>query len=476
MPIIENTRSLKTPHLREVELLRPLVKGPQNKREEDTSNHEREDREFRQTGEPKPTPGDLLLFAGEFRGTSLAEAVGHESLLREDRELSSEGKSSSFKNRIQDEDQAAMSQTRQLSLLEREIRESIRARKLTFKEYMALALYHPQWGYYTAQNAPGRNADFFTSVSVGSCFGELLAHYIHQAWKEAGTPAIFTVLEQGGHIGVLAADVIASIYANFPAFSKSFRLLAVERSAQAMTDPRLAEYSCWSRVPDLKDISEESVDLFFANELIDALPVHRVIWRGRDLGWAEHHVSLKEDALAYDEGPLSSPTLADYLAGVDVTDYQPGYITEVNLEITPWLTALTPSLKLNAMLLVIDYGMPSSSYYLPSRREGTLQGYQNHQRSTDLLANPGEQDLTAHVNFTQLQIDAESAGLQMNRLEEQSRFLTRLAKEPLMAMEQHLQGTAPDKEAMSWIRQFQQLTTMGPNFKVMELLRRVGSA
>ena len=120
--------------------------------------------------------------------------------------------------------------------------------------------------------------------------------------------------------------------------------------------------------------------------------------------------------------------------------------------------------------------MTSSTYYLPSRREGTLQGYQNHQRLDNLLANPGEQDLTAHVDFTHLQAEAESAGLQMRRLEEQSRFLARLAHNPLKAMEKRLQGTAPDKEALAWIRQFQQLTSMGPNFKVMELIHNVGSA
>ena len=179
-----------------------------------------------------------------------------------------------------------MSQTKQLSPLEKEIRGSIRERPLTFKEYMALALYHPQWGYYSAQKAPGRQADFFTSVSVGSCFGELLAHYMHEIWQGAGAPDTFTVLEQGGHIGMLAADVISSTYANFPAFSKTIRFLAVERTALAMTDPRLAEYTCWSLACDLEDIPEASVDLFFANELIDAFPVHRVVWRGPDHGWA----------------------------------------------------------------------------------------------------------------------------------------------------------------------------------------------
>ena len=369
-----------------------------------------------------------------------------------------------------------MSHTRQLSPFEREIQRSIRARPLTFKEYMALALYHPQWGYYTAQKAPGRNADFFTSVSVGSCFGELLAHYMHGIWQEAGSPETFTALEQGGHVGMLAADVISSIYANFPAFSKAIRFLAVERSALAMTDPRLTEYSCWSLAHDLQDIPQESVDLFFANELIDAFPVHRVIWQGLEHGWAELHVSLQEDVLTFAEGQLSSSILADRLTDIDVSNFEPGYITEINLEIAPWLASLSPRLKHNAIMLVFDYGMPDSTYYLPSRREGTLQGYQNHQRSDNLLANPGKQDLTAHVDFTHLQVEAELAGLNSRRLEEQSRFLTRLAHNPLKAMEDRLQGTAPDKKSLSWIRQFQQLTSMGPNFKVMELLRNVGSA
>lgn len=353
-----------------------------------------------------------------------------------------------------------------------ELRRSIREGPLSFKEYMAQALYHPQWGYYSSQKAPGREADFFTSVSVGPCFGGLLADYIHEVWEISGSPSLFTVLEQGGHVGVLAADILESIYAKFPALYKSIQLFAVERSSLAMTEPRLeAHAEHWSILPELAAISLGTVDLYFANELIDAFPVHRVVWRGPDLGWGEHYV-VGDESLHFEEGPLSRAGLAECLAEIDVSEFEPGYVTEVNLEIAPWIAEVERALTANGRALLIDYGMASSTYYLPGRRDGTLQGYRNHERATNFLAHPGEQDLTAHVDFTLLEFLAESQGLQRTRFEEQSRFLTSLAKDSLLAMEKRLSGSAPDKEAMAWIRQFQQLTAMGPNFKVMELTKK----
>ncbi|MGY8686842.1 MAG: SAM-dependent methyltransferase, partial [Verrucomicrobiales bacterium] len=98
-------------------------------------------------------------------------------------------------------------------------------------------------------------------------------------------------------------------------------------------------------------------------------------------------------------------------------------------------------------LLVIDYGLSGDAYHAASRSDGTLQAYHQHQRVTDLVARPGEQDLTAHLNFTQLQADADVLGFQVTRFEEQHRFLTSVATAPLLAMEKRLAGSAPDESA-----------------------------
>ncbi len=365
--------------------------------------------------------------------------------------------------------------------LETAIRETLGKRSVSFKEFMELALYHPQWGYYSqGRRPPGRSADFFTSVSVGSCFGELLAVYIHQAWQEKGSPESFTLLEQGGHIGTLAADILQVLSANFPAFYGRLHYWAVERSAAAMTDSRLREHEGrWRLAAGLGEIELGSVDLAFSNELLDAFPVHRVTWEGEGTGWLEHFVEAPDDLVSPLRtvlGELSSTALAESLAAIDTNGFAPGYTTEVNLEIIPWLGSMAPLLAPSGKLLVIDYGMPGESYHAAGRRGGTLQAYRDHRRVDEILAFPGEQDLTAQVNFTHLGEEAAKLGLAVTLFEEQQRFLTSLAREPLLAMERRLAGFAPDVAAAKWIRQFQQLASMGPTFKVMELTNGVGSA
>lgn len=135
-----------------------------------------------------------------------------------------------------------------------------------------------------------------------------------------------------------------------------------------------------------------------------------------------------------------------------------------------------PALPTGRTCRSIDYSLSEEAYYSPSRRDGTLQAYHRHRPVGDVLARPGCQDLTAHVNFTRLAEAAEAAGLAVIRLQEQQRFLTALAREPLLAMEASLAGRAPDAEAAKWLRQFQQLTSLGPNFKVMELGNLAGGA
>ena len=356
-----------------------------------------------------------------------------------------------------------------------EIHSRLAGEGLPFESFMEMALYDPTDGYYTASRpAPGRQADFFTSVSVGSGFGEVLGEYLHESWSAAGKPAVYRVVEQGGHSGTLAADVLDHICAKFPAFYKSFHFLAVERSPAAMSEPRLSAHrERWETVPDLAALTPQSINHFFANELLDAFPVHLVAWRGPDHGWVERYVNAD---FAFVDGPLSTQSLATRLAGIDTTDFEPGYTTEVNPHIAPWLDALLPALSSQARVLVIDYGMTANRYYHPSRREGTLQAYRNHQSIPDVLADPGEQDLTAHVDFTHLQNEAESRGFQVSSFEEQSRFLTRHAAGILKDIEAQSQEEGPDKETTAWIRQFQQLLGMGPHFHVMEMIAPVSSS
>lgn len=337
-----------------------------------------------------------------------------------------------------------------------------------------MALYHDRWGYYVHGDVPGRAADYFTSVSVGPCFGELLAVYCHQVWQSQESPENFVVLEQGGHHGTLAADILQVISAKFPAFYACLRFLAVEKSSHAMSDSRLQDHPCWQWMPALEKIPSNSVNLAFSNELLDAFPVHRVRWHDAETGWEELYVTVQDDParpLAIQPGPLSSPALLQYLSTIDTRGFEPGYTTEANMEVIPWLEEMARVSKPSSRLLIIDYGFPEEAYYAAGRREGTLQARHRHRPVRDPLARPGEQDLTAHVNFTRVEDQAKAVGFEVTRFEEQPRFLTSLARKPLTELEQRLAGMAPDAEAAKWIRQFQQLISMGPAFKAMELTK-----
>lgn len=343
---------------------------------------------------------------------------------------------------------------------------------LTFKEFMEAALYHPELGYYTTGPRPGRQGDFFTNVSIGSVFGDLLADYVHALWKLNDPPEPFTILEEGGNTGALAGDLLLRLYAKFPALCKQFRFLASERMPHAMTDPRLEPFAdVWEQIDDPFAIAPDTVDVAYSNELLDAFPVHRVVWEGPEVGWRECTVRLRTNgqSLTWDSQPITHPLLNSRLDRIDTAGFQPGHLTEVNLDLGPWLQRHFRTLRPGGTLLIFDYGITGNAYHTPSRPEGTLRAYHQHQLRSDLLAHPGQQDLTAHVDFAELERDATAKGFELVRLVDQSRFLTECARDALLEMEQSLAGKAPDAAQEKWFRQFRQLISMGPTFKVLEL-------
>ena len=362
--------------------------------------------------------------------------------------------------------------------LETEIRRLIEDRgSIPFVTFMELALYHPTFGYYRTQKShPGRKADFFTSVSVGACFGELLASYVHECWCSAGRPDRFEVIEQGANTGQLAADILGAINAKFPALYQAIHYYAIEICANAMSEPALAlhqtHYQCLATLAELP-VPQHS-RCFLANELLDAMPVHQVCWPGAAHGWQERHVINATNKLAWLLAPIDDPQISAALAEIDVSQFEPGYTTEINLAMGDWISNLRRHLS-QGTALIIDYGMLANEYHAPCRREGTLQAYSQNQRCNDLLAQPGHQDLTAHVNFSSLQTQAEAAGFEVVQFTDQHHFLTDLAREPLLAMETRCAGIGPTADDAKWLRQFQQLshpTTMGRQFKVLKLRAR----
>lgn len=274
--------------------------------------------------------------------------------------------------------------------------------RITFARFMELALYHPQHGYYTrGQPRIGRQGDFFTSVSVGGLFGKILARQFALWRAELGDPAEFQVIEYGGHDGRLRADVLA---------------------AAPDLDYRLVEVG--------DDLPHAVTGCVFSNELLDALPVHRVVVRQKR--WQEIYVVGTQDGPGFAEttGPLSTPALAAALADLPV-EHMEGYRTEINLRALDWLAAVAARLR-RGYLLTFDYGFERAEYFAPHRPTGHLQCYHRHRRHNNPYIHVGDQDLTAHVEFSSLIERGRELGLETVAFTDQAHFLLE-AGQPIIA-------------------------------------------
>jgi SAM-dependent MidA family methyltransferase len=319
--------------------------------------------------------------------------------------------------------------------------------RITFAEYMDLVLYHPQHGYYAAAKDPiGAPGDFFTSPHLGSDFGELLAEQFLEMWKILGHPHPLTIVEMGAGQGLLAADVLNYLDRCHPDFFSTLEYVIVEKSAAAIARQQQLLKSQKLKVKSqnkvrwstLEEISYRSiVGCCFSNELVDALPVHQVVISGEKL--QEIYVtlsqsdrpasSLQEREFVEAIGELSTPQLAAYFNLVGIafpsSNYPAGYRTEVNLAALDWLATLAQKLQ-RGYLLTIDYGYPATSYYRPTRSEGTLQCYYRHRHHNNPYIYIGHQDITAHVDFTALERQGELCGLQTAGFTQQGLFLMAL--------------------------------------------------
>lgn len=351
---------------------------------------------------------------------------------------------------------------------------------LSFRDFMELALYDGRVGYYGSGRATlGRGGDFYTSVSVGSCFGGLLALQAVEVWQALGKPDTFRIVEQGGHDGLLARDVLEAIHHEEPELARRVDYTVCDlrpRQAPAVDADsfRAPPAARLSHVRDLADVGQGAASLFLCNELLDAFPVHRVRFRAD--GWKELWVVRDGETLRFEERALTV-TLATALRqrlpeGVEFAD---GYTTEVCLQSESWIGSAAAVLG-QGMLLVVDYGFVARDYYAPCRTDGTLRCYTGHRAINDVLAAPGEQDVTAHVDWSALRRAGERAGLRHAGFADQGAYLTRLAAPMLRASESGLRRQSPDRK---WIRQFQTLThpgLMGRAFGVMAFSRGLASA
>ena len=286
---------------------------------------------------------------------------------------------------------------------------------ISFRDFMEMALYYPGLGYYTASRSRiGKNGDYYTSPCLGSLFGALIGKQIEEMWRLSGERD-FTVVEYGAGSGALCNDILSYLKENSEIYYK-LRYAIIERNAQKKFSAAGNEkVHCCASLDDIGMFN----GCVLSNELLDNFSVHQVVMEEE----------LMEVFVDYDNGfkellKPASEELRNYFAALDVSLPQ-GFRTEVNLQSEEWLHGISDHLH-KGFVLTIDYGFHSSELYQDKRRQGTIVCYHQHKVNIDPYAHIGDQDITAHVNFSALEHYGACNGLECCGYTDQGSFLRSL--------------------------------------------------
>ncbi len=348
--------------------------------------------------------------------------------------------------------------------LERLIREATRENDdwIPFSRYMELALYARGLGYYAGGSAKlGKDGDFTTAPEITPLFGATLA--LFAAELLAGQP--LRLLEFGAGTGKLAADLLHALAQRGVAVA-SYQIVELSAELRARQQQALAGYP---QVQWLDAPPPAFSGMIVANEVLDAMPVPLLV--RRDGRWLERGVTLEGERFVFADRECPQ-TLAAQIP--DAEELADGYVTEVHPQQSGFVRVLADMLKAGdgGMAVLVDYGFPAHEYYLPQRAQGTLMCHYRHHAHGDPFYLPGLQDITAHVDFTEVARTALDAGLELSGYLSQAAFLLAAGLPAL------LQSESPEdvKRWLPMANAVQKLTSpaeMGELFKVLLLSHRL---
>ena len=316
---------------------------------------------------------------------------------------------------------------------------------LAFDRYMHLALYEPGLGYYARAHAPfgllpGSGSDFVTAPELSPLFGRALAVQVRQGLQACGAGEVW---EFGGGSGALAEQLLETLGAavqRYTIVEVSAALAARQRERLARFGPRVA----WAQA-----LPAQLDGVVVGNEVLDAMPARLLAFDG--VRWHERGVAVHEGRLVFADCPtdVCPPVQAPFV---------PGTVTEIHPQAQAFVATLAERLG-RGLVLLVDYGFPQDEYYHPQRTGGTLMCHRAHRADADPLADPGQKDLSVHVDFTAMALAAQEAGLEVLGYTSQARFLLNCGIGPLLEA-----ATLPERAAA------QKLLTeheMGELFKVI---------
>ncbi|MBB6729671.1 SAM-dependent methyltransferase [Cohnella zeiphila] len=306
-------------------------------------------------------------------------------------------------------------------------------RCITFRDYMSVCLYAPQYGYYRKGIRVGKAGDFYTSSAIGEEMGVCLAAYLANAAAErfgAEGGERLELVDWGGGIGRLGRQMLDAWRSRNPEQARRVRLTVVDGHPEhrRRAEEELAEAIAGGSARVMNEAEAERFPweaertIVVCNELLDAMPVHRVCRVGgrlleRGVAWDERRGRFYDCLTEPSDGRLAEASLAR-----DGMRLREGQTAEVSLDGQIWLSGLLGRLG-RGLVVIVDYGDESEELVSPHRMDGTLVCYRNHLASFDPYEAPGEQDLTAHVNFTSLRRAAQDAGWRESWYGTQKRFL-----------------------------------------------------
>lgn len=314
---------------------------------------------------------------------------------------------------------------------------------------MSAALYDPDAGYYNRPDLKrwGREGDYRTSPERSELFAATFARYFSKLHAELGQPPEWTIVELGPGAGHFAAGVQRGLRDQFPRILEATRYVLIETTEE------------------LKQLPPIKAGIFFSNELLDAFPVHRLIQT--EEGLAELYVTLDNEKFVWSKGPVSTQALNEFCREYSI-ELEDGQIIEVNLAVDEWLKTVATKLE-TGYLITVDYGAEARDLYdFNVRPHGTLRAFSRHRFVDDVLAHPGEYDITSSVNWSQVKDLGERAGFTTIEFAPQDRFL--IAAGLLEELERALARatTDADKVALSaGAREMILPGGMGSSFQVL---------
>ena len=340
-----------------------------------------------------------------------------------------------------------------------------------FAQFMEWCLYHPEYGYYHSKETRiGKDGDYYTGPCVHPLFGGMVAKQLSQMAEILGREN-FDVVEMGGGRGFLCQDILNWTQKNRPHFYRSLKYHLIEMSSSLLKEQkeRLSNFEkegkvFWMNPETFEEGKKRATGCFLSNELVDAFPVHQVVF---------DHGELKEVYITRHNGQLkevmdepSDPALLSYFESMGIR-LQEGQRAEVNLRALDWMEKVGRFLE-KGFVLTVDYGYLAEELYAPYRRSGTLLCYYRHQTSQNPYEHLGEQDITSHVNFTDLIKKGEEVGLRFAGLVPQYRFLIALGiLQEMDSLGQDLSELDGLKMRLSLMHLIEPEAGMGEMFKVM---------